>query len=268
MKRFFIILSIGVMGFTYLALDNSLALLGIKRDSAINYIKTSIAYGTLSFPAEAKKVAVAARTEIAVDMVALAKEYTETAAFKQWYAELRKAKEPHMPLAARSSAPNSVSTQLAQTNTQIEETRKKMAAAPENERQAYQTFIDNLQKTAVEQAEMEQRQRANNEPTPDMASNQAYMHDVKLYNDSLAIWKTIYPESPVPLIKARLQQYIDLLATVDFSAQTTTDEKGIQKFVNTDYEKKSGDWKRCYRAGKDVNDAARTSVFQWLSSLH
>ncbi len=269
MKKLLLILLFGACSFAYFSVESSLEQLKIKHEAAVNYIKTSMEFGTLSFPKTAKEIAAAAKAQIAVDMVSIAREYTQSPAFKQWYAEIRKAHEPNMPQQTITS-PGPTAAELAQTRSQIEELQKKMATLPENERPAMQTYIDQLQKTANEQAGLNQQQRAAQPQTAvtDMAANQAYMNNVKLYNDSLINWKMVYPEDPTMIIKYRLQQYQTLLSTVDFSAQTTTDAKGITHFVNPDYEKKSGDWKRCYRAGKEANDAVQAPIRDWLSSLH
>jgi hypothetical protein len=76
-------------------------------------------------------------------------------------------------------------------------------------------------------------------------------------------WEKMYPADPAVAVKKRLQEYIQLAATVDFTAKLTgTGKKQI--FVNPVYEKKSLKWKAIYRAGKDVNDVATTFVKEWL----
>ncbi len=78
-------------------------------------------------------------------------------------------------------------------------------------------------------------------------------------------WKREFPENPAIAVKNRLEDYLKLVSTVDFNAQLTAPDKyKIKKFVNSDYEEKSGEWKACFRAGKEVNDAVTTSVKDWL----
>jgi len=76
-------------------------------------------------------------------------------------------------------------------------------------------------------------------------------------------WQQMYPENPAVLIKARLKEYLDLVATVDFTAELK-DVSRMKKFVNPAYEAKSLKWKAIYRAGKDVNDVAVAFVQDWL----
>jgi hypothetical protein len=70
------------------------------------------------------------------------------------------------------------------------------------------------------------------------------------------------PADPNELIKKRLEKFMEISATVDFEATLN----GTQ-FANPEYEKKSDQWKMCYRAGKAVIAAAREEVATWLKEL-
>jgi hypothetical protein len=72
----------------------------------------------------------------------------------------------------------------------------------------------------------------------------------------------IYPSDATDMVKKRLTQYLQLSATVDFDAVVKD-----RRFVNPEYEKKSSDWKMCFRAGKEVNEAAREFAKEWLKEL-
>ena len=72
------------------------------------------------------------------------------------------------------------------------------------------------------------------------------------------------PADPNKLIKQRLQEFLDLSASVDFDAKLT----GMSRtFENPDYEAKGNDWKMCFRAGKAVVQAAREEAQAWLKEL-
>ncbi|MCJ7468590.1 MAG: hypothetical protein MUO53_18070 [Maribacter sp.] len=80
------------------------------------------------------------------------------------------------------------------------------------------------------------------------------------------LWEKTYPENPEVLVKKRLQDYLALVKTVDFSAKLTAPDKyKIQQFVNPVYERKNAQWKACYRAGKEVNDVFTSFVQEWLN---
>lgn len=74
-------------------------------------------------------------------------------------------------------------------------------------------------------------------------------------------WEKMYPADPAVMIKNRLQEYINIAATVDFNAQVTGTKR---KFVNPAYENQTLKWKAIYRAGKDVNEVATAFAKQWL----
>lgn len=79
------------------------------------------------------------------------------------------------------------------------------------------------------------------------------------------VWAKTYPIDPAAIIKKRLQEYLQLAATVDFSAKLTEPDKyKVKKFVNPGYEKKSLKWKAIYRAGKEVNETVTAFVKEWL----
>lgn len=78
-------------------------------------------------------------------------------------------------------------------------------------------------------------------------------------------WEKKYPVKPDAFVKARLEEYLSLVATVDFSAKLTPRADGKRMvFVNPAYENKSRQWKAIYRAGKEVNDVVTAFVKEWL----
>lgn len=82
---------------------------------------------------------------------------------------------------------------------------------------------------------------------------------------NLTRWEKHYPADPAPLVKQKLQDYLALVASVDFDAALTAPDKYKKvKFVNPAYEKQSLKWKACFRAGKEVNDIITIFVKEWL----
>ena len=66
-----------------------------------------------------------------------------------------------------------------------------------------------------------------------------------------------------------LKDFLDETKDVDFSATTKFNpENKHQVFTNPEYEKKDDQWKACYRAGKELTEAARSFVQQWQSELN
>lgn len=82
---------------------------------------------------------------------------------------------------------------------------------------------------------------------------------------NLTKWKRNYPEDPAILVKRKLEQYLALAASVDFNAKLTEpDRYNMKKFAKAEYESKPEEWKACYRAGKEVNNAVAAFVKNWL----
>jgi hypothetical protein len=79
-------------------------------------------------------------------------------------------------------------------------------------------------------------------------------------------WEKDFPSDPAILVKKSLEEYLALVATVDFDAQLKApDASKLKKFANPEYEKKSPQWKAVYRAGREVNDAVSAYTRNWLN---
>src|SRR6185369_13970450 len=61
-----------------------------------------------------------------------------------------------------------------------------------------------------------------------------------------------YPADAKQVVRNRLKDFLDISATVDFDAEVSNG-----RFTNPEYQAKNGYWKMCYRAGKEVVQAAR-----------
>jgi hypothetical protein len=94
----------------------------------------------------------------------------------------------------------------------------------------------------------------------DIASAREY------YKEQLGEWKENYPASGREMVKRRLREFLQESADVNFNAKLV--RKGNKmRFVNEDYEGKSGDWKLCYRAGKAPVEKARAFAKTWVAEL-
>ncbi|WP_431215362.1 hypothetical protein ACQ86N_12065 [Puia sp. P3] len=89
------------------------------------------------------------------------------------------------------------------------------------------------------------------------------LEDYKKYT---AQWQEEYPEDSRTFVKRRIQKYLTLAATVDFSA-TTHEKNGKQIFDKSEFQYKSNDWKMIYRAGKDVYEIAKPFTDNWIKEL-
>lgn len=86
------------------------------------------------------------------------------------------------------------------------------------------------------------------------------------YNEQLAEWKENYPATSKEMLRRRLRWFLDESKDVDFNAQLV--RRGRKTvFVNEDYEARSEEWKRCFRAGKAPVEKARAIAKSWLAEL-
>jgi hypothetical protein len=94
-----------------------------------------------------------------------------------------------------------------------------------------------------------------------------YDGDMKWYNAQVAKLEAKYPADIKQFLKMRLQEFLDISATVDYNAELKQDGR-LKRFVNPAYERQSMNWKYCFRAGKETTEAARAFVQQWLKELN
>lgn len=93
----------------------------------------------------------------------------------------------------------------------------------------------------------------------------ALIEESKKPFEGKANWEKKYPADPSVLVKKRLEEYLQLVATVDFNAALTEPDKyKVKKFTNPAHEKKSLKWKAIYRAGKEVNEVVIAFVKDWM----
>jgi hypothetical protein len=93
-----------------------------------------------------------------------------------------------------------------------------------------------------------------------------YEADVKSYTDRLAELDKKFPKDIKQFVRIRLEEFLQLSATVDFDAELIQDGK-LKRFVKPEYEGKGMSWKHCFRAGKETVEAARAFAQQWLKEL-
>jgi hypothetical protein len=189
----------------------------------------------------------AAQAKLAEASVAWAKAYTATAAFKQAYAERRAASKPEP---TKPEPP-------PDSQKQIEEMKKAMAALPADQRKQVEDMIKEMQKQLedpqmkalmAESLKMQQAQNA------------------KDFQTSLATWNTQFPEDPNVLIARRLKTFLDVSGSVDFTAKLEKSGDGM-RFAETRYQEKPADWKIYYRAGQPAVAAAQAAVRAWMKEL-
>lgn len=182
--------------------------------------------------------------------------YVESAAFKARYAEAWKAHQPRPPQPARPGA-EMVAEQLKQIDSQIAESEANLKKAPADQREMYQSMIAGLKQA--------REAMAGQESMYDMAEKMRFEGETREYQEKLE-GPNALPEDPGRLVARRLQEFLDLTASVDFNAKLTTGP-GMKRFVDRTFESKPTEWKMCFRAGKPAVDAARAFAGSWLKQI-
>ena len=91
--------------------------------------------------------------------------------------------------------------------------------------------------------------------------------ELKYYQSKMDELDKKYPKDIKVFIKGRLEEFLKISADVDYNAELVQQGR-LKKFVNPEYERKSMNWKYCFRAGKETVDAARKFAEQWLKELN
>lgn len=201
----------------------------VKIRQELKEFKIPFTKNLTSLSAEAKRQA-------ATELCAYVKNYVNSPEFQEDYAARRAAakpvEEPYRPDEA----------QIREMKKSLNEGEKQLAAA----KKSNMLTAEQLSSASKGLEDMKRQLRQYDDPTPNKT-----------------LWEKKFPEDPAVAVKNRLQEYLDLAATVDFDAKTNGTGKK-QKFVNPEYENKSLKWKAIYRAGREVNTATTDFVKKWL----
>lgn len=262
MKRTIIhwILALSSLTFIF-AGDDVLKQLNITKEQAEQYVANTLESGYLQFSYSAAKLPGAARVELVKVMGTVAKAYTESEAFSKWYQEYRERNKPQ-PSPPMNTAAENRKTQVESLRKALAEMEAAYTKAPDNAKKAYKESVD-MTKKMIKDTE---KSNPEYDRMTDQYAKQSNDAAKKQDAEKLAQWELGYPKDPKPLLKKRLQEFLDLSATVDFNAQLVED-KWKMKFAKPEYENKGAKWKQCFRVGKDAVDAGRTIAKDWMKEL-
>ena len=241
-----------------------LTTLGTNASDAHNSIFMTLTSG---FPALAGERSVfqaasgEARAAMVRAVVAMARTFAGSADFAKRYALYRDAQKPQ-----RAEEPRSGSEALSQQQQALEQAIKQAmehaAQLPADARKQLEDSIADMRKQIAElNADPEYRAAVDQ-----MAAANAQQGDAE-FAHKLAAFNAEFPEDVNALIARRLRQFLTTCGDVDFDAPLETGADKQQRFINPAYERRSRDWKMCFRAGKPAVDAARAAANEWLTTL-
>jgi hypothetical protein len=276
LKTVAIFLLICIIGFFIVAMkakqkmDDVWKLLGIPEPAAQKKINESFVYGHFYYTGakNAKNIATGNRVAVVNQLVAYAKKYVNSTEFKKVYQDYQNERsEPFRRTLPKKPEQKTVETIKAEEKILLEKrlsaTEANLNSANANIRKSAAIQVENIKK------EMQALDDPNNATIKRKLeqANRNYEYQLKLYNDAMKNFETKFPSDPMPMIKQRLQEMLDITATVDYAAELKDGDKGIKLFVNPAYEAKPLEWKLAFRAGKPATDAIRAAAQQWISEL-
>jgi hypothetical protein len=250
--------ALGVAAATLWAAD-PIAQLGITVIDARERVMGAVSAGDVpsGIPADAfKKLPASARAALVTDSIAWAKTYVNTVEFRAAYTQFRASTKPEPPQ-FQGSAEDEFKAKQAQQAADIAQSRTMLSQLPADQRASLEEMLTRAEQN-MKSPEMQKIIRDN------IAAERADQQQG--YQKGLADWQSSYPENPQVLVARRLRRFVDTCTNVDFNAQLVPRD-GSMVFANAQYEQQSGEWKMCFRAGREAVTAARTAATAWLKEV-
>ena len=263
--RFLTALLVSSLGAAAFAQADVIKQLGSNVTEAQDEIFSAFSSGTV-YPSGTKSVFKTATDDGKAAMVrgviAFARTFSTSADFNKRYAMYRENAKPSAP-----------------------ETAKTGADVRAEQKKSMQAAIANMEALAIKMPQMKKdidkqiAEMKDNLAKLDSDTKMAAMMDEGMkqqniamaedYKRRMAEWEKKYPADPKPMIVSRLKQFLDMSATVDFTAKVVPSKNNPKTmvFANPAFEDKDSQWKMMYRAGKPAVDAARAAAQDWLKAI-
>jgi hypothetical protein len=243
-----------------------LSQLGVSQDDANTYIWTSFLYQHFQYPTTnaIKSLTSPKRADVCKELATYTKKYLSSAEFKKLYAQRREVEKPQAPPFVPD--PNQMmNDQAERIRNQIKQ-QEHMKATPSTNEKANANIDRNITRL------QDQLKSYTDSTHPKYAVNKKPFLDMRdavmgEYDKKMELFKKQYPANPNEMIRDRLQKFLVLSDEVDFNAELQPGPGGFKIFANPEYEKKSKDWKACYRAGKEAITVVRAEAQKLLKEL-
>lgn len=270
-KTFAIVTVVGFCSLVLLALkakklaDDVWKQLGLTQGETNWNINSSFTNGSFYYQGakNARNIAAGDRVAVIRDLAAYARKYAASEEFKKSYAAYRLRKKPADPFNQRINVDSIKAAEKERIQQAIKDTEGHVNHPNPKVRNAVPSRLEALRKDL---ATIDDPSNRNIKARVDrmQAMNDA---SAKHYADQMKKYDLQYPEDPRAMIKARLQQMLDITADVDYNAETYQDGR-LKRFTNPAYEKRPNEWKLAYRAGKAATDELRAIAQKWLQELN
>jgi hypothetical protein len=238
--------------------------LGITRQEATDKISKSFIEGYLQYYGVkgVKNLAVNDRTAVAKDLMTFARQYLGTPTFKAEYDKVRAMYKPVAPVDNTPTKEQVRQKEISSMKEAIQNMEKVAKTLPADQQKDFKSSI------TMYQDKIKEYQDPNNKMIEMIWQGKVdeSKREADRYKDAVKKWEMNYPADAKAFVRGRLQHYLDVAKTVDFSA-ALVEKGGKQRFVNPTYQGKNNEWKMIFRAGKDVYDETKPFVEQWLKEL-
>jgi hypothetical protein len=238
--------------------------LGLTQTRGTEKIKTSFlnnyfdAWGAKN----AKNILKGDRAAVAKDLLTYVKQYVNSAEFKTEYEKMRSSAKPVEPVTKVRTKEEIRKQMIEDAEKGIKKTEEFIKTANAEMKEAMKPVVE------MHKANLKEYKDPNSQMIEIMYQGEVMneQNRQRQYKENMKTWENNYPDDYKLLVKSRLQKYLELAKTVDFSA-ALVEKDGKKRFVNSKYEGKANDWKTIYRAGKEVYDVAKLFAEQWLREL-
>ena len=246
------------------AQNDVLTTLGTNLRAAQDSIFSTVATGIVALTGE-RSVFKTATPEQRAAMVravfALARTFTASPEFARRYSLYREAQKPQ-PSGTARTGDEAREQQQAAMELAIKQAMESARQLPPDARKELENNIDEMRKQIAElNADPDHRAQVDA-----IAADAARLEDAEL-KGKLAVFEAEFPADVTTLIARRLRHFLVTCNDVDYAARLETGPDKLQRFVNPAYERRSVEWKMCFRAGKPAVDAARAAANDWLQAL-
>ncbi len=243
-------------------IDDYLADMKCTKKQVEDFVQSNFRYGSFSYPSACTLIPVNKRAALVRAVGEYSRTFVESAAFKKIYDEFREEQKPHapelMPMMAETRK-----KQLTDMKATLADQEKAAAKAPADQQAMYKDILTSLREAVKNLEESD----TSNDAEMDAYLKEANRTSTEEYRKKLAEYERDFPKGdPRPLVKERLQTFLEATQNVDFSAKLVKKGK-MMIFAKDEYESKDSSWKLAFRAGKEATGSARAFAQEWLKGL-
>lgn len=240
--------------------------LGVSQQDGSDLIKSSFLDGWFHYNSgsvkNARALAAGDRGALTTDLLAYTKQYVSSPVFRSAYEKTRASYKPTEPKVSNKTKDQLRKEKVDEAQAGLAKTENSMKTMTADQQKIMKPIVDMYRQNVKDYQDPNSKMIDLFYETEVAQAKREHDDYVKYQKE----WETKYPADCRAFIKLRLQHYLDLAKTVDFSA-TVTEKNGRKVFDKSVYQSKSNDWKMIYRAGKEVYDVAKPFAENWLKEL-